>query len=66
MRRLYAARRVGCRASDVQIAISGCHDLMTEQNALTHVVERMMFGERDRVDVLSGNRRINFTLPIQK
>ncbi len=61
-----AARRVGFRENDLLIAFDGREDLMTEQDLLTYVVTSKKPGDRVSVDILRGNQRMNFTLPIQR
>ena len=59
------ARRVGFREGDIIISFDGRDDLMTEQELLTYVATSKKHGDRVAVDVLRGDRRMSFKLPIQ-
>lgn len=59
------ARRVGFREGDIITSFDGRRDLMTEQELLTYVATSKEHGDRVTVDVLRGDRRMSFKLPIQ-
>lgn len=59
------ARRVGFREGDIITSFDGRRDLMTEQQLLTYVATSKKYGDQVAIDVLRGDRRMNFKLPIQ-
>jgi len=61
-----AAKRAGFRKGDVIVGFDGRDDLLRESDLLAYAVTQRKPGERVKVDVLRGGKRIELSLPMQK
>lgn len=61
-----AAKRAGFRKGDVLISFDGRTDLLRDSDVLAYAVNRHKPGDKVKVVVLRGRRRITLTLPMQK
>ena len=61
-----AAKRAGFHKGDIILAFDGRDDLLRDGDLLAYAVNNRQPGERVKVDVLRGDKRLQLTLPMQK
>ena len=59
------AYRAGLRKGDILLSFDGRDDLLTESSLLAHGLQKKKSGDRVRVKVLRGKRRMEFVFPLK-